>query len=289
MIHTNTYCISLAGLTLRFRLPGPVTLPADCLPFLCEDTDTPDAEFEFKLLDTPLHLADLPVAVCDNMRIYPYKNGWLRVFTPLIEPDGRQVALFSCLEGKNMLYYPSNRWDYYAEELHCLHLIAIEELLLRNNAFLLHSSVVEIDGQIVLFSAPSQTGKSTQASLWEKYLGAEIINGDRCIVRKLDNRFYGFGSPYAGTSGIYKNASAPIKGIILLKQAPENSIRRLGAEAFPRLFNQSIVNTWDSSFVAGLTDLIVNVMEQLPIYELSCRPDEEAVRLAYHTLFEGGR
>lgn len=289
MIVHSTYCITLAGLTLRFRLPDPVTLPADCIPFLREDTDTPDAEFEFKLLDTPLHLPDPPVAVCNNMQIYPYSNGWLRVFTPLIEPDGRQVALFSCPEGKNTLYYPANRWDFYAKELHCLHLIAIEELLLRNHAFLLHSSVVEIEGQLVLFSAPSQTGKSTQASLWEKYLGAEIINGDRCIVRRVGDTFWGFGSPYAGTSGIYKNTSAPIKGIILLKQAPENTIRPLGAESFMRLYNQSIVNTWDSSFVAGLSDLIVDVMSHIPIYELSCRPDEEAVRLAYHTLFEGGR
>ena len=43
----------------------------------------------------------------------------------------------------------------------------------------LHASLVEKDGFGVIFLGPSGMGKSTQAKLWEKYLDADFIIGDR--------------------------------------------------------------------------------------------------------------
>ena len=161
-------------------------------------------------------------------------------------------------------------------------------MLIRNQALLLHSSVVKLGEHTVLFSGPSGIGKSTQAKLWETYLGAEIVNGDRCVIRKKENDFWGSGSPWCGTSGIYSKEQAPIKGIFILKQASENSVRRLGIEAFKALYPQCIVNTWDKSFMEQLTELLTGLLEAVPVYELACRPDQKAVELAYQTLFEGG-
>ena len=280
--------ITFAGLTVRFSFPNPIYLPSEITPFLCEDVSHPDVEYKVQLLKTPLPLEQEPAASCNGMKIYPYKESWLRVYSALAAEDRCQVACFLCPDGKNVLYYPASRWDFYSGELHLLHLIGIEEVLMDHDAFLLHSSLVQLNGQAVLFSGPSGIGKSTQASLWQQHLEADILNGDRCIIRKMPDGFYGCGSPWAGTSKIYRREKAPLKGIFLLKQAEENSIRRVGAEGFGRLFNQSIVNTWNSDFVSKLSNMIAELMEQIPVYELSCRPDEEAVRLAYHTLFEGG-
>lgn len=289
MLTTNNLTISFAGLTVHFTLPNKLNLPEELTTFLCSDESSFDIEYEIQLLEEPLCLDHLTPFVGNGVRIYPYKNSWLRVYPALIAADGCQVALFLCSKNKYILYYPASRWEFYSSELHLLHLIAGEHLLLQHEAFLLHSSFVEINGQAVLFSGPSCIGKSTQAALWEKYLSANILNGDRCVIRKFPDGFYGCGSPWAGTSKIYHKEMAPIKGIFLLKQSSENSIRRLGVEAFSRLYNQSIVNSWDTAFVEKLTSLISELMSEIPIYELSCRPDEEAVRLAYHTLFEGGR
>ena len=44
-------------------------------------------------------------------------------------------------------------------------LMELEHLLAMRKGILLHASVVCVDGEAVLFTAPSQTGKSTQASL----------------------------------------------------------------------------------------------------------------------------
>ena len=117
------------------------------------------------------------------------------------------------LKGKEYcLNYSRNIWD----------ILGMEDILLRHSGLLLHSSFIRCQGKAVLFSAPCGTGKSTQAELWEKYKGADIVNGDRAGLRRLDCGWAAFGLPYAGSSGIYRNESAPLEAVILLRQAEEN-------------------------------------------------------------------
>ena len=286
MLIKDYFTITFAGLTIRFRFPNPLNLPEELTAFLCEDILSPDAEYEIQLLEKPLDLENMEPVFNRGIRIYPYKESWLRVYPSLIAEDGCQVALFLCDPRKYILYYPASRWEFYSDELHILHLLAGEHFLLQHDAFLLHSSLVQLDGQTILFSGPSGVGKSTQAALWQKHLGADILNGDRCVIRKMPDGFYGCGSPWAGTSKIWHIEMAPLKGIFILEQASENSIQRLGFDGFFPLYTQSIINSWDSEFVEKITELISEVLSNIPVYKLSCRPDEEAVRLAYRTLFE---
>ena len=159
-------------------------------------------------------------------------------------------------------------------------MIGFEYLLFLNKAMILHSSFISYDGNGILFTAPSQTGKSTQADLWEKYQGAEIINGDRAGIKKEDGVFYGYGLPYAGSSKIYKNKREAIKAIIVLRQAKENKIRRLNSiEAFKYLYSEMMVNTWNKEFINGISDMIMDLISKVPIYMMECLPDESAVNL----------
>ncbi|MEE1312349.1 MAG: hypothetical protein UHS41_01185, partial [Lachnospiraceae bacterium] len=152
---------------------------------------------------------------------------------------------------------------------------------------LLHSSFIRWNSQGLLFSAPSGTGKSTQADLWVKYEGAEIINGDRAGLRKLDKGWTAYGLPYAGSSGVYRNESAPVKSIIVLRQAKENRIRPLGpAEAVRYLYPEITVHQWDSDFVKQVMDLLTDLVLNIPIYLLECLPDQGAVDLVKRTIFE---
>ena len=160
-----------------------------------------------------------------------------------------------------------------------------EGLLMRHDAFLLHSSVVLQDGKTVLFSGPSGAGKSTQAGLWQTHLGAAILNGDRCVIRRTDSGFFGGGSLWSGTSGIHHPEWAPIAGIFLVEKSTENSVERLDSGAFLPLFSQTTVHSWDRAFMERLTDLYAGLLESVPVYRLRCRPDQEAVELAYRTLF----
>lgn len=244
-----------------------------------------DEEYEICLLNSPLKPEAKLLHTLSGIQIYPTDQGWLRIYSPLIAEDGCQVACLLCPDGKNKLYYPASMWDFFSRSFHCLHLIGGEVLLLKYNAFLLHSSIAMVNGKMVLFSGPSGAGKSTQADLWAKYLGADVINGDRCVIMKKDDVFLGGGSPWCGTSGIRRREQAPIAGIFLVNQAPENSLQRLGFQAFAPLFTQTIVNSWDQAFMEKVTQLFSDMLSQVPIYRLDCRADEEAVKLVYHTVF----
>lgn len=171
-------------------------------------------------------------------------------------------------------------------EFHFSGLMAMELLMARHQAFQLHSSVINWNGKGILFSAPSGTGKSTQADLWKQYEGAMIVNGDKALIRKKNGQYCAYGSPFAGTSGIYTNDCVPIHGIVVLTQAPENKIERLScAKAFVKLYSESSVNVWDEEFVLKFVDLLNDVVKSVPVYHLACLPDQGAVNLVKKTLF----
>lgn len=282
----HAVCIRFSGLTVRFRFPAPVRLPREFEVLGCADTGSVDAEYVVRLLRQPLALPDAPLTGDGRSTVYVTDQGQLRIYPPLTAEDGCQVACLLCPDGKNTLYYPASQWERYAAEFRCMHLIWGERLLLDHSAFLLHSSVVLHEGKAILFSGPSGSGKSTQAGLWQKHLGAEILNGDRCVIMKKGDTFYGGGSPWSGTSGIYHPGQAPIGGIFLVNQSQENALTPLGPAAFAPILTQTILNTWDTAFMDRVTALIAELLSRVPIYRLNCRPDEDAVRLVRRTLFK---
>ena len=153
-----------------------------------------------------------------------------------------------------------------------------EHLLAQKNGVILHSSYIDQAGEGILFTAPSGTGKSTQAELWRAYRNAEVINGDRSALRVTQEGVFACGVPFAGSSQICKNRELPLKAIVYLKQSPETSIRRLrGAEAFRRVWEGCSVNVWDKDDVARVSRTVEQVVVSVPVYELVCTPDESAV------------
>ena len=159
-----------------------------------------------------------------------------------------------------------------------LTMMDLEATLLHFDSIILHASFVRYNGKGIVFSAPSGTGKSTQAALWEKYADAEILNGDRAALRKTDGTWRAYGLPFAGTSGIYRNDSAPLKAVVALRQAENNSVRRIGStEAFRYLYPETMIHRWDRDFESKATDLLLDVLRDIPVFLLECRPDQEAV------------
>lgn len=280
------FCIGFSGLTIRFHFPTVVTLTPELTDLACDDSGNADEEFQIKLLTTPLPLNGNPVSTYLGTHVYPADKGWLRVYTPLTAENGCQVACLLCPDGKHKLYYPAQKWDFYAHPLHLLHLIGGEYILLRHNALLLHSSVVMIHGKMVLFSGASGVGKSTQASLWVKHLGAELINGDRCVVMEKEGAYWGGGSPWCGSSEVRRPDIAPIAGIFLVNQSSESKLEKLGWEAFMHLIAETTVNSWDPLFMQKVTDIYSGLLKRVPVYRLNCRPDREAVDLVYKTIFQ---
>ena len=283
------FTVCFSGITVQFRLPGPIELPAHFAALRCPDTEQPDECYTLELLTEPLMPREPMVRSIGEARIYHTEKGWLHIYPALGDGNGCQVACLFCSDGYHTIYYPASRWEEYSRVWCCAHLICGERLLMRHDALLLHSSAVLYRGKAVLFSGPSGAGKSTQARLWQEHLGAEIINGDRTVIRKTADGFLGGGSMWSGTSKIYSPDCAPIAGIFLVQHGTEDRLERLGFEAFKPLLTQTIVNSWDPVFMDRVTQLLAELMDHVPIYRLSCRPQQSAVELVRSTLFSTER
>lgn len=159
-----------------------------------------------------------------------------------------------------------------------LEAMEIEHLIARNMGFILHCSYTAYQGKAILFTAPSETGKSTQAELWKRHRGAQIINGDRAAVRLADGVLMAEGIPFSGSSQYCENRSLPIAAIVYLGQAPQTTIRRMrGYEAFAKIWEGVSVDTWDKTDMELVSGVVQMIAEQIPVFHLPCTPDETAV------------
>ena len=248
------------------------------LPFQKERTEM-DLRYQLKWSDRivvgeQINKKDFAIIAKNNhyvrIKSLSFEQNSIPIMLSKVKENCYEMCIPEELQSKQTLFERGNILDF----------LGLEEPLLNKQAFLLHSSFISWKGNGILFTAPSGTGKSTQANLWEKYEKAEIYNGDRTIVRKIDDKFIGFGSPYAGSSGIYRNESAHVKAIVVLSQAKKNQIQRLnGRQAFLPLYKETLMNTWNSTYMTQMIDLLKEVSEKIPVYHLECRPDKEAVML----------
>ena len=150
--------------------------------------------------------------------------------------------------------------------------------LLKQGVLTLHSASIEVDGEAVLFMAPSGTGKSTQARLWEKFRRARQMNGDKNAIFQKEGSFVAGGVPFCGTSSICVNYEMPLKAIVLLKQAKENRIRRLtGLMAVKAVLENCFGHQNVSDCIETMMNIVSKLLKEVPIYELACTPDEDAV------------
>lgn len=279
------YLYQIAGLRVLCEIPYPLTIHKESEAFLFPLPD------EQMLPEIDLTFRFCPVESLPAQRAAPYsvscreyvemEDAWYvyHCATPHAAPyacvvwplDGSQVVTCWYLPGKeHYLNFSRNIGD----------LLGLETLLWHWNGLLLHASFIRWNGQGILFSAPSGTGKSTQADLWVRYKGAEILNGDRAALRRCGRQWTAYGLPYAGSSGIYRNECAPVAALVVLRQAADNRIRPLSAvEAVCHLYPEITIHRWDRRFTEQALHLLTQLLADVPVYLLECRPDREAVEM----------
>lgn len=214
-------------------------------------------------------------------RIFEKKNKYIFVYNSgKITPESDIIVEINREGNRHHVYVPE---IYQTENLpvYLTPLLGIDAILPGFNRVMMHASIVRYEGSAILFTGPSGIGKSTQAELWKEYKGASVINGDRAILR-VDDRVFAYGSLYAGSSGIYRNESAPVKMIVLLKQGEENKIERLeGRNIYRMLFPRFLMTKWNQDMLVKTLELVEKIFRKVPVYLLTCRPEKEAVELVH--------
>ena len=274
---------SIADLSICIETPHSMDISGESVPFLKPEETDYDEQITLQPVDS------LPATVKNGIwhqdryyvsteegEIFHIRSTPGALPYGMIAYDHRHHIRISYLrDSKDMIFQTG----------YLLNMLGLEQLLLRHDGLILHSSFIRWRGCGILFSAPSGTGKSTQASLWKKYMHAEILNGDRAGIRRMNGRWMAYGLPYAGSSHIYSNASAPIRAIVVLRQGQENIIRPMTAAAALRaLFPEFSAHRWNPVFMNKMLDIASAMLREIPVYCLECRPDYGSVSLLCSTL-----
>lgn len=280
----ETYHFQIAGIRFQIQVDWTVTVSDNFFPFLSSASNCWEERMHFSCSD------DFPA--CSNPVSWNFGCG------SAVLSDGRRCILHRLSE--NSLPYLMEIMESNCERVFCFRKssnempdsmqkifneIGMEAFFLRHGCLILHSSLIRWNGKAILFSAPSGTGKSTQAELWRIGKNAEILNGDRAVLRQKEGRWYACGLPFAGSSNIWKNESAPICAIVMLSQGSDNQIHRMNpAQAFRKILPEISLRRRDSAFMEKGLDIIMNILQSIPVFHLACRPDQEAVELLHHTI-----
>lgn len=152
-------------------------------------------------------------------------------------------------------------------------------LLAQKRGVMIHSCGVSNKGQGLLFVGTSQMGKSTMANLWKSQNeGVSILSDDRIIIRKRNEQFWIYGTPWHGSAKVCSPERAHLEKIFFLKHAKKNSIKKIGLlEAASHLIVCSFPTFWDKRGMEFTLEFCAELAQRIPCYELGFVPGKSAL------------
>ncbi len=118
-----------------------------------------------------------------------------------------------------------------------------------------------------MFSAPSETGKTTHTLLWQQMYQTPVLDGDVTACRINKDTPVVYGLPWCGTSGQFYQCQRPLGAIVFLQQSQENSIIKLiFQEAFLRLTARCFLLPWNQRLMDQYLNTIQKIVEKVNCY-----------------------
>lgn len=281
--------LRVKGLTDRY-IPT-VVLEQSYSEFISSES-AGDVEISLLPVDALSQRVSQPVYSDTRNRVYAEEGKFYRYQGTLLHlsPENWRSCLVvnPCQPDRAEVYLSREREPMPESKL--LGALGLDYLLALRGKVLLHAAYICHHGKGVLFTAPSGTGKSTQAELWRVHRpGTQVINGDRAVFAVEGGIPTAHGFPFCGSSGITHNISSPLRAIVVLRQGEKNRLERLsGARAATLLLSQSMLPVWDAQATQRVINTVTQVVEYCPIYLYHCRPDLSAVDLLWKVIFGGG-
>lgn len=155
------------------------------------------------------------------------------------------------------------------------------EKMLDFGVFLMHGSVVALDGEAYLFIAPSGLGKTTHTGFWlQKYPDAFILNGDKPLIKIADGKAFACGTPWAGKEGKNENGVLPLAAVVALFRGEKNVITPAEfGKVFPLVIAQTYRPRGEGEMKKTL-ELVKKLGESARFYTMYCNLDPDAAVVA---------
>ncbi|MDO4982889.1 MAG: hypothetical protein Q4E35_04955 [Eubacteriales bacterium] len=152
------------------------------------------------------------------------------------------------------------------------------------DGMMLHASCVVVDGYAYLFSGPCGMGKSTHTQKYLKtFPDAVIINDDKPALRRIDGKWYAYGTPWCGKDGINDNSSAPVAGICFLHRG-DTQINRLAPLQAAGYVLQQTTGRRTPELAKKLMRLVNLLVTEVPVFEFYNHADDGAEMITYNAM-----
>lgn len=155
--------LMIAGLSIYLTTPFSYKRLDQFTSFYYPVSEQANINISFQAVTAPIVWETKPtpgdfylpeVLISENHRYIGYRTGGKRCHA-WMETDGKTVTC----------YYLEDSLKYFPTERQVFGVICLEHLLNMHHGFILHSSFIRWKGKGIVFTAPSGTGKSTQADL----------------------------------------------------------------------------------------------------------------------------
>ena len=213
---------------------------------------------------------------CD---IYQTENEYIHVNKRFDKEKYECIVVSPKNQSGGCFYYTDNSQDKLKVTTELFRCCDFLSALLYYRAVIIHASYIIFDGQAILFTAESGGGKSTQADLWQKYESAQIINGDRAVIKKEDDGWFVHSLPLCGSSGICLNKSAKLRAVVSLNKDDKNRVEKLTPrQKLNILMNQLSFEAYKKDDFDKALNFIDEMISHVDFISLNCTPDDRAVK-----------
>jgi hypothetical protein len=152
-------------------------------------------------------------------------------------------------------------------------------------AMVMHACGILRSGQALLFTGPSDAGKTTIARMCGKRDG-EVINDEMLLVTRPGQNGSGVcveSAPFIGRISVWRNVKAPLRCIFMLKKSSRTGVRRIDrSEAYLKLMRQIITPAYigqkdKRAVISQMSEFSDEVTKAVPVYELEFSLDRKSL------------
>ena len=189
------------------------------------------------------------------------------------DPDFKSgdIYVFPTESNKNLLLNPLH---------YPLDQLLMVNLLSKGRGITIHACGIIDHENGIIFAGKSEAGKSTIANLWKGRGRVTILSDDRIIIRKIDGRFWMYGTPWHGDAKVCSPEKAPLEKIFVLKHAKKNKVKKMSPiDATSRLIVCSFPTFWNKKGMDFTLNFCAELAGQVPCYELGFLPDKGVIDL----------
>ncbi len=161
------------------------------------------------------------------------------------------------------------------------------ELAQRAGLLPLHGSAITYNDEVILFSAPSGTGKTTHAKMWHRLYPDKVLwlNDDKPLLSVENNEVMVYGAPFSGKNKANTNRKKKLKAIIFMDKGVNDEIVKLKKdEALKHLIINTLRPTeeklWDKTLA-----LFDKIIANIPIYHLDASITLNAAKTVKETIY----